>query len=42
MSKYVVGYRRGSTYPSELLPTNDPALALYYGGCPRLELVTFV
>ncbi len=42
MSKYVVGYRGGSTYPPELLPSNDPALPLYYGECPRLEDVTFV
>lgn len=42
MSKYVVGYRGGSTYPPELAPSNDPALALYYGECPRLELVTFL
>jgi len=41
-SKYVVGYRGGSTYPPELLPSNDPALALYYGECPRLELVEFI
>jgi len=42
MSKYVVGYRGGSTYPSELLPENDPALPLYYGECPRLESIEFV
>ena len=41
-SKYVVGYRGGDTYPPELLPSNDPALPLYYGECPRLEEVTFV
>lgn len=41
-SKYVVGYRGGSTYPSELSPSNDPALALYYGECPRLETVEFI
>lgn len=41
-SKYVVGYRGGDTYPPVLLPSNDPALALYYGECPRLEDVTFV
>ncbi|MDA3953117.1 MAG: baseplate J/gp47 family protein [Bacteroidales bacterium] len=42
MSKYVVGYRGGSTYPTELLPSNAPALPLYYGECPRLELISFV
>jgi uncharacterized phage protein gp47/JayE len=42
MSKYVVGYRGGSTYPPELLPSNDPALPTYYGECPRLEQITFV
>jgi hypothetical protein len=42
MSKYVVGYRGGSVYPTTLSPSNDPALALYYGECPRLEDVTFV
>jgi uncharacterized phage protein gp47/JayE len=42
LSKYVVGYRGGSTYPSELLPGNDPALPTYYGECPRLELVEFI
>lgn len=42
MSKYVVGYRGGSTYPTVLLPSNPPALPLYYGECPRLEDVTFV
>lgn len=41
MSKYVVGYRGGSTYPPELLPSNDPALPTYYGECPRLEEVIF-
>lgn len=41
-NKYVVGYRGGDTYPPELLPSNDPALAAYYGECPRLEDVTFV
>lgn len=41
-SKYVVGYRGGDTYPPVLLPSNDPALPLYYGECPRLEDVTFV
>lgn len=41
-SKYVVGYRGGSTYPAELSPSNDPALALYYGECPRLETVEFI
>ena len=41
MSKYVVGYRGDSTYPPELLPSNDPALPLYYGECPRLEDITF-
>lgn len=42
MSKYVVGYRGGSTYPETLLPSNDPALPTYYGECPRLEVITFV
>lgn len=42
MSKYVVGYRGGSTYPETLSPSNDPALPAYYGECPRLEDVTFV
>ena len=42
MSKYVVGYRGGSTYPSVLLPSNDPALPTYYGECPRLEQIDFV
>jgi uncharacterized phage protein gp47/JayE len=41
-SKYVVGYRGGSTYPTELLPSNDPALSDYYGECPRLEEISFV
>lgn len=41
-SKYVVGYRGGDTYPTTLSPSNDPALATYYGECPRLEDVTFV
>jgi len=41
-SKYVVGYRGGSTYPPELLPSNDPALSDYYGECPRLEEITFI
>lgn len=42
MSKYVVGYRGGSTYPTELLPSNDPALYTYYGECPRLEEISFI
>lgn len=42
MSKYVVGYRGGSTYPTTLSPSNDPALSTYYGECPRLNTVTFV
>ena len=29
LSNYVVGYRGGSTYPPELLPSNDPALAYF-------------
>jgi len=41
MSKYVVGYRGGSTYPEDLEPSNDPALPLYYGECPRLETIEF-
>lgn len=41
-SKYVVGYRGGDTYPPVLLPSNEPALPLYYGECPRLEEVTFI
>lgn len=40
-SKYVVGYRGGISYPTELLPGNDPALAEYYGECPRLEEIEF-
>lgn len=42
LSKYVVGYRGGSTYPTELLPSNDPALSTYYGECPRLEQIEFI
>lgn len=41
-SRYVVGYRGGSTYPETYSPSNDPALAAYYGECPKLELINFV
>jgi hypothetical protein len=41
-SKYVVGYRGGDTYPTTLLPSNDPALPTYYGECPRLESIEFI
>jgi hypothetical protein len=41
-SKYVVGYRGGSTYPASYSLSNDPALSTYYGECPRLEIVNFI
>jgi hypothetical protein len=41
-SKYVVGYRGGSTYPPTYSPGNDPALSTYYGECPRLEIINFI
>lgn len=42
LTRYVVGYRGGTTYPEILSPANDPALSTYYGECPRLELVEFL
>jgi hypothetical protein len=41
-TRYVVGYRGGSTYPETYSPGNDPALSTYYGECPRLETVEFL
>jgi hypothetical protein len=41
-SKYVVGYRGGSTFPDEYSPGNPPALSTYYGECPRLEVIEFI
>lgn len=41
-SKYVVGYRGGSTFPDEYSPGEPPALSTYYGECPRLEIVNFI
>lgn len=41
-SKYVVGYRGGSTFPDEYSPGEPPALSTYYGECPRLEIINFV
>lgn len=41
-SKYVVGYRGGSTFPEDYQVSNDPALSTYYGECPRLELINFI
>lgn len=41
-ARYVVGYRGGDTFPTPVLPSNDPALPLYYGECPRLEEVVFL
>lgn len=41
-SQYVVGYRGGDIYPPVLAPSNDPALANFYGECPRLEIIDFI
>jgi hypothetical protein len=41
-SRYVVGYRGGDTFPTPVLPSNDPTLSTYYGEVPRLEQVEFL